>query len=116
MNNKKLELFPLFDYSDKMSNVMDTVTDNNKWFGVVYYNLVEKKFFGKAYYTLFGWDGNDLYSTKKIVEILTFKDNKPVFGAPIIDIKVKDKSLVVSRLVIEYKKNASVHLNYDADE
>jgi hypothetical protein len=115
MNNKKLELFPLYDYSTHISNIKDTVTDNNKWFGVLYYNLVENSYFGKKYYTLFGWYGNDLYSTKKIIDILTFKNDKPVFGAPIFEIKTKDKSQIIDRFVIEYKKDATVHVNYDKD-
>ena len=114
MNNKKLELFPLFDYSTHISDVQDTITDNNKWFGVLYYNIVENKYFGKKYYTLFGWYGNNNSSTKKVIDILTFKDNKPVFGAPIIDVKTKDKNQTFARFVIEFKKDASVHLNYDA--
>ncbi len=115
MNNKKLELIPLFDYSAHIINIEDTITDNKKWFGVLYYNLVENKFFGKKYYTLFGWYGNNDSSTKKVIDVLTFKNNKPVFGAPVFDIKTKDKSQTVDRFVIEYKKDASAHLNYDKD-
>ena len=115
INNKKLQLFPLFDYSEHITNIEDTVTDNNKWFGVLYYNIVEKKSFGKKYYTLFGWYGNTLKSTKKIVDVLTFKNNKPVFGAPVFELKSKDKTKTIDRFVIEYKKDAAVRLNYDKD-
>jgi hypothetical protein len=115
MNNKKLELFPLYDYSTHISNIEDTVTDNNKWFGVLYYNLVEKKYFGKKYYTLFGWYGNNNSSTKKVIDILSFKNNKPVFGAPVFEIKTKNKNQIIDRFIIEYKKDATVHVNYDKD-
>src|SRR5688500_7517977 len=75
-----LNLFPLIDKSDITENPADTIGNNLGWIGAVYYRLIEKQVFGKSYYTLLGYDENNLNSNKKIVEVLTFNDVKPLFG------------------------------------
>ncbi len=129
MNNKdSLALFPFFDASDFTDSVEKKVLDYKEWYGCIYYKLLEEKFFGKTYYTLLGWDANDSKSDKKIIEPLTFKEGKPVFGKPII---VHNKDSVHTRFILEYKdgeerqvedqegriityeESVSVGLNYD---
>jgi hypothetical protein len=110
-NKKKLEMYPLIDYSEKIKNT-DTVTSNDKWYGALYYKILQKK---KRYY-LFGWDGNNGDSYKKLVDVLYFNGKKPRFGAP--DFVWQDKSgkrKTRKRFIIEYNKEASVSLNYDPD-
>jgi hypothetical protein len=111
-----LQLFPLIDKSDVITNVKDTVGDNNGWLGALYYRIIQKENAGKKYYTLLGYDENDMNSNKKVIEVLTFVDNKPVFGGPFFnypDSVVKDEG---SRLVMEYKKSAGPRLVYDEDQ
>lgn len=108
---EKLKLFPLYDYSNLLVSPQDSITNHHKWYGAIYYNIIVNKHRRKKYYTLFGWDGNDRYSTKKIMEILSFdKNGEPVFGAPIIKI---EKDSIINRFVLEYKKDAGVSLNYN---
>ncbi len=108
-----LKLYPLFDYSDFLSIPLDTVVDKDGWYGAVYYKILTKNYQGKTYYNLFGWDGNDLLSTRKILDVLTFDENQePVFGAPIFVIKKKKQTQIKTRFLIEYKKDASVSMNY----
>ncbi|HEY9363021.1 MAG TPA: hypothetical protein VIQ00_07160, partial [Chitinophagaceae bacterium] len=75
-----LKLFPLIDRTSMINDPEDTITNNFGWVGAVYYKLIEKKAFGKNFYTLLGYDENNLSSNKKIIEILTFKNGEPVFG------------------------------------
>jgi len=110
-NKKKLEMYPLVDYSDKIKNT-DTVTSNDKWYGALYYKILQQK---KHYY-LFGWDGNTGDSYKKLIDVLYFNSKKPRFGAP--DFVWQDKSgkqKTRKRFIVEYNKEASVSLNYDPD-
>jgi hypothetical protein len=110
---KELKLFPLYDYSNNIVNPMDTVTNHKAWYGAYYYNMVEKTSKGKKYYTLFGWDGNDYLSNKKVMEILYFdKEGNPLFGAPIIKM---NGDTVFHRMILEYKKEATMSLNYNED-
>ena len=76
-----LKLIPLYDYSAFTDNPVDSVRNNEHWIGAVYYNIIEKTFNNKNYYTLIGYDENDARSTKKWMEVLTFdENNKPQFG------------------------------------
>ena len=111
----KLQLFPFFDYSPYMNKPSDTITNNQKWFGALYYRMAEvKNSANKTYYMLFGWNGNNSRSNKKVVEVLTFNGKKePVFGAPVFDFGKYDERNKMRRFIIEYKETAQVGLNYD---
>lgn len=111
-----LKLFPLIDKSDITDNPADTIADNFGWMGAVYYKLIEKKYKGKSYYTLLGYDENNIRSTKKIVEVLSFEDGKPTFGGRFFSIP-NNSALPnnPSRYIVEFKKDANPRLNYDAD-
>jgi len=102
-----LVMYPLNDYSPLIKNPEDSVTDNKKWFGAEYYKIIPI-YTPKLYYVLLGWKGNTVKSTKKVIEILSFKDNKPVLGMPIFDCNGKTRS----RIIFEYTRQASMLLRY----
>jgi hypothetical protein len=109
-----LKLFPLIDRSDRIEKQEDTVTNHKAWLGAIYYKIIPKQFNGKSTYTLIGFDAGNIRSSRKIIEVLTFKDGEPVFGGPfffIANSSTKPKSQ--ARFIMEYKKNASPRLNYD---
>ncbi len=109
-----LKLFPLIDKTDLIKNIDDTVTSNRAWIGALYYKIVEENAFGKNYYTLLGFDDNNMVSDRKIIDVLTFKDGQPVFGAPIFSFQGTLHNSI-DRYVMEYKKNASPKLSFDTD-
>lgn len=112
-----LKLFPLLDMAEYIDQPADTITDNFNWVGAVYYQLIEKQAFGKKYYTLLGYDEHSISSNKKLVEILTFEDGKPVFGGS--NFNFRDNSLrkkSMARYIMEYKKHAGPRLTYDTEE
>jgi hypothetical protein len=102
-----LKLHPLVDYSPLLTNPEDSVTDNRKWFGAQYYTIVPVAG-ANPYYVLLGWKGNTVKSTKKVIEVLSFKNDKPVLGMPVFDSKAKKRS----RVVFEYTRQASMLLKY----
>jgi hypothetical protein len=104
-------LFPLNDYSPFIKNPEDTVTDNKKWFGAEYYRIIPV-YTPKLYYVLLGWKGNTIKSTKKVIEVLSFKDDKPVFGLPVFSGNGKTRK----RVIFEYTKMASMLLKYVPDQ
>ncbi|MEP7080711.1 MAG: hypothetical protein ABI784_08275, partial [Ginsengibacter sp.] len=61
-----LQLFPLIDKTGAIINVSDTIANNFGWVGAVYYKIIQKKAFGRDYYTLLGYDENNLSSDRKI--------------------------------------------------
>ena len=111
-----LKLFPLIDKSDITSNMADTIANNFGWMGAVYYKIIQTKNQGTSYYTLLGYDENNIRSNKKIIEVLTFKNAEPIFGG-------RQFSIVsgfgynnkMARFIMEYKKQASPRLTYDQD-
>jgi len=107
MNAEKLQLYPLEDYSDYISNPEDTVTDNRKWLGAQYYKIIQPDA-EMPYYTLLGWKGNSNLSTKKVIDVLSFKDAKPVFGMSFFDGNGKTRK----RVVFEYSRQASMMVKY----
>lgn len=111
-----LKLFPLIDKSGIIENQSDTTGDNNGWMGAVYYKIIMKKRGDQKLYVLLGYDENDYRSTKKFVEILQFKDGNPWFGNG--NFQMPDNNLkakTTARYIMEFKKDASPRLTYDAD-
>jgi hypothetical protein len=117
-NLAKLDLIPLFDYSDSLTikenfDERMATLESKTWFGAVYYNIIQKEVKGRTYYFLFGWDGNDLWSKKKLVDVLYFDEGKPMFGAPLFELE-DDK--IVNRFIMEFRGDATVTLNYSSEE
>ncbi|MXV15668.1 hypothetical protein [Hufsiella ginkgonis] len=112
MNNPdgKLLMHGLVDYTPAIKNPKDTVTDNSKWYGAQYYSIIPVYSARVPYYLLLGWKGNTVKSTRKVIEVLSFKDNKPVFGMPVFD---GDKDNVNSkRIIFEYSRKATMLLKW----
>lgn len=113
-----LKLFPLFDVSDYAAIPTDSVHTNKNWIGAIYYNIIEKEFKGKKYYTLFGYDDNDMASTRKWLEVLTFNAaGEPVFGGNYFNYKDDELKAPqpVDRFLLEYQKDARARLVYDPE-
>jgi hypothetical protein len=112
-----LKLFPLIDKSAVTNNILDTVANNFNWIGALYYKIIQKQASGKNYYTLLGFDENNISSNKKIIEVLSFNNGDPVFGGPYFSFPANsDEKNFGARLIMEYKKNASPRLTYDTDQ
>lgn len=111
-----LKLFPLIDRSEGCLAPADTIADNKGWFGAVYYKIVLKEAFDKKFYTLIGFDENNIRSTKKVIDILTFPEGKPRFGGRnfVID-NTKGYNSRIARYIMEFSKDASPRLTYDPD-
>ena len=108
----KLELFPLIDYTSVFKNPSDSATTHDKWFGAQYYKIISVlNNVPIPYYILLGWKGNTIKSTKKIIEILYFKDGKAHFGMPVFD--GDPDNLKKKRIIFEYDRRASMFLNYE---
>ncbi|MEO5942495.1 MAG: hypothetical protein ABIP30_10835 [Ferruginibacter sp.] len=118
MNTKdgSLKLFPLIDKSDVTQKVADTVGNNFGWMGAVYYKMILTRYNDHPYYTLLGYDANNIRSDKKVIEVLSFANDEPVFGGHYFSIEnsnVYTKN--VARYILEYKKEAGPRLTFDDD-
>ncbi len=116
MDEAKLKLFPMYDRSFEIEgDLTQAVLKPNKWYGAVYYNLLqaENKEIGR-YYLLFGYDGYSFFRKRKLVDVLTFQNGIPSFGAPVFVHKEGYQAgRVLKRMMMEYSAETNVRLNYD---
>jgi len=102
-----LQLFPLEDYSPLQKNPEDSVTNGRKWYGAEYYKIIPV-YGPKPYYVLLGWKGYTAESTKKVIDVISFPDNKLELGMGVFDGNAKTRK----RVVFEYTRQASMLLRY----
>lgn len=108
---KKYVIFPLYDKRNMIDYPESLTGDHNMWYGAVYYQIVPLQTRNKTYYTLLGWNANNLFTNQKVIEILQFKKDKtPLFGAKIFKNYPGGK---VARVILEYSKDASLSLKYE---
>ena len=114
IKRKRYEIIPLVDNSANIRNAEQEDLDAKNWYGGIYYQIAYIKKMGRKYYTLLAWDGNDGYSTKKIIDVLYFSGkNKIKFGLPIFK---KNKKESQKRVIIEYDAKTSVSVKYQEKE
>jgi hypothetical protein len=104
------EVYKLTDKSDEIFNPELAKCDNNTWFGAVYYELITTKYDDRTFYTLLGFDANNIYTKRRVIEPISFKSRsgKPEFGASYF-YKDRDRR----RYVFEYNAEARFVLKWD---
>ncbi len=111
-----LKLFPLIDKSDVTTKLQDTIGNNKGWIGAVYYRILQTKSGNEKFYTLLGFDEHNINSDRKIIEVLTFTGEEPIFGSR--NFSFENDAVFkssISRYVMEYKDGAGARLNYDPE-
>lgn len=107
---KNLTILKLNDFKNEIPEIEYASLDANSWFGALYYSIIPKKRKNRTVYTLLGWDGNNMFSNKKIIESMTIsKKNKIQFGIPIFkypDGKTK------KRVIFQYSKQSYMSLKH----
>jgi len=89
-----------------LKDPQDSIVDSHKWYGAQYYKII-KVAAEKPYYVMLGWKGYTADATKKVIEVLSFKNEKPEFGSAVFDNSKNRK-----RIVFEYTRQASMLLRY----
>lgn len=117
MKAEELTLFPLVDYSGQFGKAAeDTVLTGGKWFGALYYRIMVREWNGEKFYTLFGKNSTSLISDKKVLDPLFFTEEGILFGAPVFNVSsTQFPNRRINRFIMEYKKDVSASLNWDAD-
>lgn len=114
-NKGKLYVYFLQDrkyYNEQISeeeeNAKKGYSTNFVWYGALYYEIITKKEQSNTYYTLLGWDGANYQITRKVIEVLHFSRNKPIFGGKVFR---QDKQ-TSGRTIFEYSDKTSMMLRY----
>jgi hypothetical protein len=109
---KTSKLYELKDNRKEIKDAVNEVLDIQNWMGALYYSIVDVSKNGSNYYVLLGFDFNNYFTSKKIIEVLSFdQDNKPFFGSQVF----KVGSSTLSRIVFEYSARATLMLHYNED-
>jgi len=108
--NGELKLFPLIDNTENLPD-SNAVADSKSWLGSRYYEIVPLNNGKEASYALLGWKGNNQKTTTKVIEILSFKNDGPVFGKAVFEHagKLNGKN----RMIYTYNKLNSMTLRFD---
>jgi len=108
---KRYMVYPLIDKWQKVDRPSAKTLKCDNWFGALYTKLIEVKGSTGTYYTLLGWNGGNIFSQYKIIEVLYFNDRgAPVFGSPVFRDYGKNRPL---RIVFEYSPKGYMSLNYE---
>jgi hypothetical protein len=110
----KLKLYPLIDETDQIKD-NNLITTNKQWYGARYYEIVPLIVSGQnTSYVLLGWKGNTNKTSKKVIEVLSFKNEELQFGKAIF--QGTKNTEVKNRIVFEYNKLNSMTLRLDKKE
>lgn len=88
----------------------------NAWYGAYYNTILVNKKGAKRIYTFIGWKGASRFTTKKVIDLLSFEKSGPVFASPllpVIDRKDKKGKKTCNRIVFEYNAEVVMSLRYD---
>ena len=107
---KNLTLLKLTDFKNEIPEIEYASLDANSWYGALYYSIIPKERKNKTVYTLLGWDGNNMFSNKKIIESMTIsKKNKIQFGVPIFKYP---SGKTKKRVIFQYSKQSYMSLKH----
>ncbi len=105
----KVIVTELIDKSSELEKLESKTFTANTWFGALYYEIIHDKKIGEDYYTVLGWDGNNLMTNKKVIDVIVVDSKGNIkLGAPIFKMEKRTQR----RVIFEYSKNASMSLKY----
>jgi hypothetical protein len=110
-NNKKrdIKVYSLSDKSKGMKNPEMQSLSADNWLGCVYFGSYFFSYKRENYYALMGYNFNDDFSDKKIIEVLVFnKKGDPLFGGDFqLDLQK------VKRVILEYSAQVVATVKFD---
>ncbi len=110
----KKPFYKLTNVKESKTAIENRLLSANEWYGAHYYKIVQPKSKKDKNYILLGWDGNDPYSTKKLIDVIHFSSNgEPKFGAAIFKM---ENNRLQKRVIFEYAKDASMSLRFNDND
>lgn len=106
--NNEFYFVKLTDSSEKYNYGELVDLNENKWFGAVYYEIIDlKDEFGK-YYVLLGFNGKNILYNQKVIEVLRITETGLKWGYNFL---VDGRTY--KRLIFRYNKKAKMLLTWD---
>ncbi len=108
-SDKGVQITRLQDESANMRVPEKAHTNPKNWYGAIYTSMVEAKFGKQVYYTLLGFKSNDGLVKTRVLETLTFVNEKCVFGSPLF---IHERG-AYGRRVFRYSAGANMMIRFD---
>ncbi len=110
---KQYQLIELNDTEKLNHKDLNKIFTNKKWYGALYYKIIRLPKMNKNQYILLGWDGNDLLTNKKMIDVLTISSNGNVkFGYPVLK---TEQNRTAKRLIFEYGDEVVMSLKWEPE-
>lgn len=117
VNNSDNQIIPLDDQSAEIAtyDLEFDVLGASDWYGAIYFNIQDYDTPEGKKYLLFGFDGFEFFSKRKVVEAFYFDaSGQAVFGAPSFAKTAEGyEASTKNRLYLEYSAEVAARLNYD---
>lgn len=107
--NGYIDKFELNDVSETIKSPEKSKGTSDKWYGAVYYNMVEATFDKQTYYTLLGYKGNDGMVKTRVLDAMWFDGKKCRFGASIFE----HEKASYTRRVFRYSSGVNMMMRWD---
>ena len=104
-----IDMFELDDKTEDIGNPERVKLNASKWYGAVYYDMIEATYDKTTYYTLLGYKSNDGMVKTRVIDALWFSGKKCMFGAPIFE----HEKATYSRRVFRYSAGVNMMMRYD---
>jgi hypothetical protein len=102
----------VYDFIDKytsINNPEQASLSPERWYGAVYYDLIETNYRRKSYYTLLGYNPNNSFTKIRVIEVLSIDSRgEPDFGNAILE----QGGRLHRRKIFEYSERVSMMLRY----
>ncbi|MGC9470345.1 MAG: hypothetical protein ACP5D1_02250 [Bacteroidales bacterium] len=106
------DIMQLSGRSGPLNQAGDGMLTHDRWYGCLYYDMITVPTDSVPYYVLLGTDMYDLFSSRKIIDVLWFdRQGDPVFGLPVFI----ENETPVCRMIFEYTAQATMTLRYHPD-
>tara|TARA_R110002050_G_scaffold204327_2_gene339726 strand:+ start:33673 stop:34551 length:879 start_codon:yes stop_codon:yes gene_type:complete len=100
----------LMDHHKEITRAESRKLSKQNWYGALYYSIIPFKLDKETMYVLLGWEGNNKFSNKKLIESMYFSPKgEPVFGKTVFE----GPRLNKRRVIFEYSKEAYLMLRYN---
>jgi len=108
-SNNETKVFRLTDTSHILTGAEFTEQTIDTWYGCLVYDIIDTRYSGDTWYTLLGYDPDNIFTTRKLIDILWFRDGKPLFGKPVLQYKKQ----LQHRIFFEYSARAQMTLTWN---
>jgi hypothetical protein len=100
----------MIDKSGEITDPANRVLTPEQWYGMLVYDIIVNKFREDTYYTLLGYDADNLFLSRKIIDVLSLNEaGEPEFGKPIFLYQKRNQC----RILFEYSAKVQMSLRWN---